>query len=247
VEEELRSTNRELEAFSYSVSHDLRGPLRAINGYSEILAERFRDMGLDKEGYGWLLEISKNAKKMNALIEDLLAFSRLAREKLELHPLDPAEVLTQSLALVTLGDAETKIEKNYPQVLGNPVLLGQVFTNLLGNAVKFVAPGVRPVVTVRAETNGDRVRIWVEDNGIGIDPLLHDRLFRVFERLNPEAGYPGTGIGLAIVKRAMDRMGGKVGLESAVSKGCRFWVELRRPKSMNRPEQTSSSLKTEPQ
>lgn len=245
VEDELRSSNRELEAFSYSVSHDLRTPLRAINGFSEILADNYQNKALDEQGHHCLRQISKNAKQMNDLIEDLLAFSRLAREKIDLSPLDPGEVIAQSLTMVSMNGAETRIEKKYPPVLGNRVLLGQVFANLIGNALKFVPPGTRPVVTVRAETSGERVRIWVEDNGIGIDPSLHDRLFRVFERLNPEAGYPGTGIGLAIVKRAMDRMGGKVGLESAVSKGCRFWVELRRSKSLSRAEQVPSS--TEPE
>jgi two-component system, sensor histidine kinase and response regulator len=241
VEDELRSSNRELEAFSYSVSHDLRTPLRAINGFSEILADSYQQKPLDQQGHHCLRQISKNAKQMNDLIEDLLTFSRMGREKVEMSALDPAEVLTQSLALLNLAEAETRIEKKFPSVLGNRVLLGQVFANLIGNAVKFVAGGTHPVVTVRGETSGDRVRIWVEDNGIGIDPSLHDRLFRVFERLNPEAGYPGTGIGLAIVKRAMDRMGGKVGLESAVAKGCRFWIELRRPRAMGRSEQSFSA------
>jgi signal transduction histidine kinase len=235
IEEELRSSNRELEAFSYSVSHDLRGPLRAINGYSEMLAEGYREKVLDEGGTEFLLKISQNAKRMNALIEDLLTFSKMAREKITLCTVDPGEVLTQALSLVPLGEAETRVEKSFPAVLSNGVLLTQVFTNLIGNAVKFVPPGTRPVVRVRAETSGERVRIWVEDNGIGIAPEFHDRLFRVFERLDPAAGYPGTGIGLAIVKRAMERMGGKVGVESAPSKGSRFWVELRRPKSATRP------------
>jgi two-component system, sensor histidine kinase and response regulator len=235
AEEELRSTNRELEAFSYSVSHDLRGPLRAINGYGEILAEGYREKPFDEEGRSCVRKICESARQMNTLIEDLLSFSRLSREKIELSPLDPADVLAQSLTLVSLGDAETVLDPSYPPVQANRVLLGQVFSNLVSNAIKFVPPGVRPRVRVRGETSGDRVRIWVEDNGIGIEAEYHDRIFRVFERLNPGTGYPGTGIGLAIVRRAMDRMGGRVGVESSPGQGSRFWVDLPRARSKPRP------------
>jgi two-component system sensor histidine kinase/response regulator len=234
AEDELRSTNRELEAFSYSVSHDLRGPLRAIAGYGEILSEEYPDKPLDDEGRSCLRKICDSARQMNTLIEDLLMFSRLAREKIDLSPLDPADVLSHVLGLVVLGEAETALDPEFPHVQANRVLLGQVFSNLLSNAVKFVPPGVRPKVRVRGETSGERVRIWIEDNGIGIDPEYHERIFRVFERLNPDSGYPGTGIGLAIVRRAMERMGGKVGVESAPGQGSRFWIELPRPRGRGR-------------
>lgn len=227
VEEELRASNREMEAFSYSVSHDLRTPLRIINGYSDLLLENHAG-ALDAEAKDYLQRIGKGAARMNALIEDLLTFSRLAREQIQLGPVDPREVLTQALTMVSLGNAEMQVDAAFPLVAGNKVLLGQVFANLIGNAVKYVAPGVQPIVRVRVETSGDRARFWVEDNGIGIDPGAKDRLFRVFERLNPSDGYGGTGIGLAIVKRAMERMGGKVGVECELSKGSRFWIELKK-------------------
>src|SRR5207244_1419981 len=111
-------------------------------------------------------------------------------------------------------------------VQGNPALLDQVLTNLLSNAVKFVAPGVRPRVTVRSERRDGRVLLWVEDNGIGIAAEFREQIFGIFQRLNREEDYPGTGIGLAIVRKAMERMGGKVGVESTPDQGSRFWIEL---------------------
>jgi two-component system sensor histidine kinase/response regulator len=230
IEEDLRATNRELEAFSYSVSHDLRGPLRAINCYGELLAESYPDRPLDDSGKDCLRRICDSTRQMNNLIEDLLAFSRLSREKIQLSAVNPADVLRESLSQIPSSGTDTAIEPAFPPVLGSRLLLIQVFANLLSNAFKFVPKGVKPVVRVRGETNGDRVRILIEDNGIGIDPEFHEKIFHVFERLNPASGYPGTGIGLAIVRRAMERMGGKAGVESALGRGSTFWVELSRPK-----------------
>ena len=115
-----------------------------------------------------------------------------------------------------------------PTVLGHGTTLAQVFANLVGNAVKFVPAGRVPEVVIRAQPNGDRVRVWVEDNGIGIAPEHHERIFRVFERLHRAEDYPGTGIGLAIVRKGVERMGGAVGLESALGSGSKFWIELPR-------------------
>ncbi|HXG59770.1 MAG TPA: ATP-binding protein [Planctomycetota bacterium] len=239
AEEELRAANRELEAFSYSVSHDLRGPLRAITGFSEILLEEYADKLEGGMGRDCLNRIADGARQMDALIQDLLTFSRLGRDRIELTEVDPAEVLSESIARVEVGQADIAIQGPFAPLRANRVLLTQVFYNLISNAVKFVPPGVRPVVRIRSERHGERVRIWVEDNGIGIAPEYHDRIFRVFERLNPSSGYPGTGIGLAIVRRAMERMGGKVGLESSPGQGSRFWIELpaaSAPKTDPRPQ-----------
>jgi signal transduction histidine kinase len=229
IEEELRSSNRELEAFSYSVSHDLRGPLRAVSGYADLLAEDYLSNLPDDVSKNCILRIGASARQMNDLIEDLLAFSRLAREKIQCMPVDPAEALEAAIGQVTLGDAELCRDTAFPPVVGHPVLLAQALTNLLSNAIKFVKPGARAQVRVRGEANGERTRIWIEDNGIGIAPEFHERIFQVFERLNPQSGYPGTGIGLAIVRRALERMGGKCGVESAPGQGSRFWIELPRP------------------
>ena len=230
VEEELRESNKELEAFSYSVSHDLRGPLRAITGFSDVLLKEYLDKIGDDEGRDFLRRIAAGARQMDLLIQDLLAFSRLGREKVTISAVDLGLVIDDALAHMDGSEADIEKENGLPRSMGNRTLLAQVFSNLVSNAVKFVAPKVRPRVRIRAEIHGERVRVWVEDNGIGISPEYHDRIFRVFERLNPGGGYPGTGIGLAIVRRAMDRMGGKCGVDSALGKGSRFWIELPREK-----------------
>ena len=230
VEEELRSSNKELEAFTYSVSHDLRGPLRAITGFSDVLLKDYIDHIKDEEGRDFLRRIAAGARQMDALIQDLLAFSRLGREKISIGPVDLGKTIDDALAQVDANGAEIHKQDGLPQSIGNRTLLAQVFSNLVSNAVKFVAPEVKPRVRIRADLNGERVRVWVEDNGIGIAPEYHERIFRVFERLNPGNGYPGTGIGLAIVRRAMERMGGRCGVESAPGKGSRFWIELPKDK-----------------
>jgi two-component system sensor histidine kinase/response regulator len=230
VEEELRASNKELEAFTYSVSHDLRGPLRAITGFSDVLLKDYIDLIKDEEGRDFLRRIAAGARQMDSLIQDLLAFSRLGREKIAIGPVDLSKTIDEALAQVDAGNAQIEKQDGLPLSVGNRTLLAQVFSNLVSNAVKFVAPEVKPRVKIRADLNGERVRVWVEDNGIGIAPEYHERIFRVFERLNPGNGYPGTGIGLAIVRRAMERMGGRCGVESSPGKGSRFWIELPKDK-----------------
>jgi signal transduction histidine kinase len=124
------------------------------------------------------------------------------------------------------SNASVVVEKPIPEVLGNRTILSQIVSNLLSNAVKFVAPGIKPKIKIRAEYYDNSVRLWVEDNGIGIEPEYQQRIFRLFERLHSAEEYPGTGIGLAIVAKGAERMGGKTGVESAPGKGSRFWVEL---------------------
>jgi signal transduction histidine kinase len=226
VERELLAANQELESFSYSVSHDLRTPLRAMAGLSQALIEDYRDRPLDDTGRDYAERIIRASRQMDALIEDLLAFSRLGRERVLLVPVDLSSLLSELLTRLDMGNGRVGIEGALPPVQGNPVLLSQVFMNLFTNAAKFVRPGIEPKITLRADTRGRKTRIWVEDNGIGIAPEHHDRIFRVFERLNDSRVYPGTGIGLAIVRRAMEKMKGRVGVESDLGKGSRFWVEL---------------------
>ncbi|HEX7896544.1 MAG TPA: ATP-binding protein [Planctomycetota bacterium] len=230
VEEELRASNRELEAFSYSVSHDLRGPLRAITGFSDVLLKDYADAIADEEGRDFLRRIAAGARQMDTLIQDLLSFSRLGRERILISPVDVALVVNDAVTGLNGTPAQVDRDGPFPSAMGHRTLLGQVFSNLLSNAVKFVAPDTLPKVRIRSEVHGERVRVWVEDNGIGIAPEFHERIFRVFERLHPAGGYPGTGIGLAIVRRAMERMGGKCGVDSAPGKGSRFWIELPRAK-----------------
>src|SRR5258708_22610036 len=140
VEDELRASNRELEAFSYSVSHDLRSPLRAISGYGDLLVEGYFEKPLDETGKDCIRRICESAKQMNALIEDLLAFSRLAREKIELGPIDPAEAICEAFSQIAVGSAEVRLEEAIPSVRAHRTMLVQVFANLVSNAIKFVPP-----------------------------------------------------------------------------------------------------------
>jgi signal transduction histidine kinase len=167
---------------------------------------------------------------MDKLVEDLLDYSRLTRTELPIERVDLDALLSQVLkgmeGEVRERKAEVRVDPSLPTVLGHRSTLDQVLTNLLSNATKFVAPGVLPRVRVRGEIRDDWVRLWVEDNGIGIPPEQDHRIFGVFEHLHRQEEYPGTGIGLAIVKKAMERMGGRVGVESQVGEGSRFWIEL---------------------
>ncbi len=229
--DELESVNKELEAFSYSVSHDLRAPLRAMQGFAQALNEDFADR-LAPVAQDYTRRIVAAACRMDTLIQDLLAYSHLSRVQMLLQPLDLRSVMAQIQAH-TEGESrereavvEVAIPEAFPHVMAHATTLVQVVTNLLTNAVKFVASGVRPHVRVWAEKRGEGVRLWVEDNGIGIAPEHQDRIFRVFERLHGSETYPGTGIGLAIVAKGTERMGGRAGVESTPGKGSKFWIEL---------------------
>lgn len=229
---QLEGARGEMEAFSYSVAHDLRAPLRAMHGFAYALLEDYADRPLDEEGREYLRRIMESSGRMDALIQDLLAYSRLAREEIPLQPLEPLALLREVLAemspeLESRG-AQVEVDEGCPAVQAHGVTLKQVLTNLLSNAVKFVAPGVRSRVRVYAEATDRKVRLFVEDNGIGIERKYLDRIFRVFERIHRSEEYAGTGVGLAIVRRAVERMGGSVGVESEPGKGSRFWIELDR-------------------
>ncbi|RPH52360.1 MAG: response regulator [Planctomycetota bacterium] len=229
-EEETRAANAELEAFSYTVSHDLRAPLRSMAGFCQILLEDYvGKQGIDRDWQEYVERISQASKQMDALIRDLLAFSRLARDKVDMTPIETGPLLKEVVSSMRLDGNPVTVVGPSPVVMGNRVLLSQVFSNLIGNGLKFVTEGNEPKVVIRTEEGQDGwIRTWVEDNGIGIAPEYHDKIFQVFERLNEASTYPGTGIGLAIVRRAVGRMGGRVGVVSEEGKGSRFWVELPR-------------------
>jgi PAS domain S-box-containing protein len=233
--DELKETNAELESFTYTVSHDLRAPLRAMQGFADALQEDYADR-LDATGQDYAWRIVAAARRMDALIQDLLAYSRLSRADLRLHPISlrgmAKDVLAQMEEEFRERDARVTVQGPLPEVMGHRATLVQVLTNLLTNAVKFVNPDTPPCVRVWAEDRDGQVRLCVEDNGIGIAPEHHERIFRVFERLHGVETYPGTGIGLAIVRKGMERMGGRVGVESEVGRGSRFWIEL--PKAEDR-------------
>ncbi|MFQ4146097.1 PAS domain S-box protein [Chlorogloeopsis sp. ULAP02] len=226
----LQSANQSLEAFGYSVSHDLQAPLRAMEGLAQALLEDYGEQ-LDPLGREYAEHIVNSAQQMARLITNLLSYSRLSRTEMNLRPLRLdsviAEVCDERLASeLQERQAQVTVERPLPDVMGHYPTLVQVLTNLITNAVKYMPADRSPQVRIYAEPRGEWVRLWVEDNGIGIDPQYHERIFNVFERLHGEESYPGTGIGLAIVRKGVERMGGRVGVESAAGQGSRFWLEL---------------------
>lgn len=221
----------ELEAFSYSVAHDLRAPLRAMSGYTRMLAD---EAGLSEGGRAHLDRIRRAADRLDRLTREVLSYSQLSRGELQLAPIDLdklAHELVEQYPAIAAQRANIEIRSPLLAVSANESLLAQILSNLLINACKFVAPGATPKVVLRSEAIGEHVRIWVEDNGIGIEPRHQERIFKLFERIHPDHKYEGTGVGLAIVKKAAERMGGAVGFESEPGKGSRFWVQLKKANS----------------
>ena len=226
---ELRNTIGELQAFSYSVSHDMRSPLRAMQGFAQALLDDYADK-LDEYGKDYLHRIERGAKRLDLLIQDVLSYSSVANSEIKLRPVDLAPLLEELCSHhpeFQEPHAAIKIEGSLPVVLAHEAFLSQIFTNLIGNAVKFQMPGAKPEVIVSAEPSGNLVRIWIKDNGMGIDPSHHSQIFGIFGRVYPGKTYDGTGIGLAIVKKAVSRMGGEVGLNSALGQGSQFWFTLK--------------------
>lgn len=225
---ELRRAAQEYELFAYTVAHDLRAPLRQIRSFGDLLV-RIHGSALPLEARELLNRMTSGASSLDRLVEDLLAYSRIARAKVDLVRIDPEGILERVIRLLSAEmaakGARIEIKRPMPMVVGNAMLLEQALTNLVANAAKFVAPGVAPQIVVRAEQVSDRVRLWVEDNGIGVPAEFTQRIFRIFERLHSQDVYPGTGVGLAIVARAAERMRGSAGVEPGES-GSRFWIEL---------------------
>jgi PAS domain S-box-containing protein len=224
----LREAIAQMEEFSYSVSHDLRAPVRALQGYATALAEDYGAQ-LDARGQDYLARIARNSARMDRLIQDILTYSRLGRRDLELQPVPLGPLIAVAMQYypdLQPSRAVINVEEPMPAVQGHEASLTQIVSNLLSNAVKFVAPDVTPRVRVWTETRGPDVLLWVEDNGIGVKPEHQSRLFGLFERIYPESKFEGTGIGLAIVRRAAERMGGAAGVESDGVHGSRFWVRL---------------------
>jgi PAS domain S-box-containing protein len=226
----LQDTVGELEAFSYSVAHDMRAPLRAMRGFATLLVNDHASQ-LDPDGLGYLRKINQAAGRMDMLIQDVLTYSRLAGGKIAIAPLDADKLVREVIEShpeLQANNAQISIEGVLPMVLGNDACLAQCISNLLANAAKFVAPGTTPRVAVRAECVGPNARLWFEDNGIGILPKDQQRVFGMFERVHADSAYEGTGIGLAIVRKAAERMGGSTGVESEIDQGSKFWVQLEK-------------------
>ena len=228
---ELTEVNNELEAFCYSISHDLRAPLRSMTAFAQILAEEYGPQ-LDQHGKDYTKRIGDSAQQMDALLHDLLEYGCLSQAKLSKQPVNLDSALEEVEASISkeIQDRNARIEVRRPLgcISAHPSAVKQILENLVANALKFVQPDQSPHVRIHTEQRDKTVRLWVEDNGIGIAPEHQERIFGLFQRLHPASHYPGTGIGLAIVRRGVERFGGKVGVESIPNRGSRFWVEFAR-------------------
>ena len=225
----LNESNRQLEAFCYTLAHDLRAPLRSIEGFANLLVS---DHGpaLDAETTAGIQRIRNSAERMGRLILDLLAYTDLSRENFQKTKVDLNLILRRILRIfadeIERSGAAVSVEFSVSHVLADPTGVERVMMNLIANALKFGSPERRLGLRIRSEREGGNICISVIDNGIGIDPRFRERIFGVFERLSPQDNRTGTGIGLAIVKRSVEKMGGTVGVESTPGVGSRFWFCL---------------------
>lgn len=228
---ELQNTIGELEGFSYSVSHDMRAPLRAMQSYASYLVDEYGSK-LDEQGINYLHQIMRSAVRLDHLIQDVLSYTRVLHSKLPMESVDLDRLIRDMVEIFPNGQPikpEIHIIGTLPKVIGNEALLAQIVSNLLSNGAKFVSHGTTPILEISAEViGGDSVQVWFKDNGIGIASEDHQRIFRLFERIHPVTEYEGTGIGLTIVRKAAERMGAQVGFESTLSKGSRFWIQLKK-------------------
>lgn len=243
---ELTQVNSELDAYAHSIAHDLRAPLRAMYGFARILREDYSAV-LGKEGREYTEFIESAAREMDALTRNILEYSRIGRQGLPSNLIDLDDVVrlaTKQMHLQIL-ECGANIDVKYPlgMVAGHHSTMVCVLSNLISNAIKFVGNSVTPEVKIWSETVDAGVRLWVEDNGIGIAPEFHDRIFEVFERLHEIDDRQGNGIGLAIVKRAVESTGGRFGVDSQAGQGSRFWLELC---VVEQIENQSRSLKQSP-
>jgi CHASE1-domain containing sensor protein/nitrogen-specific signal transduction histidine kinase len=250
----LAQSIQSLEGVLYHVAHDLRAPLRGMASFTNILLEDYASQ-LDDRGKDYARRIANAAQRMDRLVQDLLAYGRLTHTAVPVSNIslenEVNAALDQFSGEIETSGAQVEVCRPLPAVRANTAVLNQILSNLLSNALKFVASKTKPSLRISAEEtttriespvsgangtpsldvklsalDGKFVRLWIQDNGIGIQPEYHERIFRMFERLHGAESYPGTGIGLAIVRKGVERMGGRVGVESAPGAGSRFWVEL---------------------
>src|SRR5215510_11630161 len=227
----LDAKARELETFAYSVAHDLKAPLRWIKGYSRLLLEDHSD-GVGEEGRACLNAIRDSTERMNQLIDDLLAYSSIERRAFSAEPIE-LRPLVETLVEERKTEFEERrisftMEVNGSVVIADTAGLSQALRNYLDNAIKFTSEAREPRIEVGAEETEKSCRLWVRDNGVGFDMRYHDRIFEIFQRLHRLEDYPGTGIGLAIVRKAIERMGGKAWAESQPGRGATFYLEVRK-------------------
>lgn len=226
---QLTAANRELETFCYTIAHDLRAPLRAMEGLTTLLLDD-QAIHADPSARDYGDRLRAAATRMDQMIQELLAYSRLTFVEFAPEPLRLSRIVKEALAQIGWDIEQKKaivtVKSLTGRVYGHHGMLVQAIANLIGNGIKFVAPDRQPRIEIHEEQTGDQVRVWICDNGIGIAAEHKERIFRVFERLHAQEKFTGTGIGLAIVEKAMARMNGRVGVESEPGKGSRFWLEL---------------------
>jgi signal transduction histidine kinase len=225
----LNSKTRELETFAYSVAHDLKAPLRGIEGYSRLLLDDHLER-LEEEARTLLHTIRYSTAQMNQLIEDLLAYSRVERREIDLDNVDLGpfihRVVGEKRNEMEGGRIDWRVSVNGGTVVADANGLAQALRNYLDNAIKFTRNAESPRIEVGVLELQDTCRVWVRDNGIGFDMKYHDRIFDIFQRLHRAEDYPGTGVGLAIVRKAVERMGGTVWAESEAGRGATFYLEV---------------------
>jgi signal transduction histidine kinase len=226
---ELNDSLHTMQTFTYTIAHDLRAPLRALTGFSSLLLQEYAPR-LDDQGKDFVHHIRDAAQRMDRLVKDLLTYGRLTHVDVTLMPISldhtVAKVLEDLNPEIRARNADVQIEGPLPSVVGNVALLNQVLMNLVDNALKFVPPDKTPRVRIGVRQVENNVRLYIEDNGIGIAPQYHAKIFDLFVRLHKPTAFTGTGIGLALVKKAMERMRGKVGVESTLGEGSCFWLEF---------------------
>jgi len=228
--QQLASANTELDAFAYSVSHDLRAPLRAIIGFSQMLVEDYGDKH-DAEGQRQLDIIQDSARNMGQLIDDLLDFSRLGRKGMSMSDIKMDQLAEEVFEKLMHGETDQKVQltvDTLPPAMGDRSMIREVLLNLLSNAIKFTEPKEIAVIEVSGTGDGDEVIYSVKDNGVGFDMKYADKLFQVFQRLHSAEEFEGTGIGLALVHRIISKHGGRVWGEGKVNEGATFYFSLPR-------------------
>jgi signal transduction histidine kinase len=226
----LRERVIELEGFSYTASHDMRAPLRAMQCYAQFLVDDYSSK-LDDQAKGYLHQIMRSSVRLDSLVRDVLSYAKVLHDNLPMEKVDLDLLVRDIVETYAHGHyfkSQIKIRGILPSVMGKQALLTQCISNLLSNGIKFVIQGDIPQLEVRAESPTPGIfRIWFKDNGVGIAPENQERVFKMFERIYPATEYEGTGIGLTIVRKAVERMGGKLGCESELGKGSSFWIELK--------------------
>ena len=243
VNEELRRSNAQLEQFAYVASHDLQEPLRMVSSYLELLERRY-GLQLDSEAQEFIRYAVDGAGRMKVLIQDLLSFSRAGTQTLRVRPVPSEGILTTALANLKVAIEQSEAQITWdplPEIVADPNVLGVVFQNLIGNAIKFQTNGA-PAVHISAQHTPAEFVFSVRDNGIGIAPQHAERVFRVFERLHSADRYPGTGVGLAISQRVVERHGGKIWLESTPGVGTTFFFTIPERTATKRQDEASETV-----